>query len=82
MSAICIRYISERLSPEQLRTLHHEVAARIEREGQFWFASTDMKGKTWFRINPVNIYTTKETMRDLFETLRKYCMEAEKSASD
>ncbi len=82
MSAICIRYISERLSPEQLRTLHHEVAARIEREGQFWFASTDMKGKTWFRINPVNIYTTKETMRDLFETLRKYCKEAEKSVSD
>jgi aromatic-L-amino-acid/L-tryptophan decarboxylase len=77
MSAICIRYTSRRLSPEQLRTLHHDVAARIEREGQFWFATTDMKGKTWFRINPVNIYTTKETMKELFETLREYCKEAE-----
>jgi aromatic-L-amino-acid/L-tryptophan decarboxylase len=78
MSAICIRYKSKRLTTEQLATLHHEVAARIEREGQFWFASTAMKGKTWFRINPVNIYTTIETMEELFATLRKYCKEKER----
>lgn len=76
MSAICIRYKGEGLTNEQLAQLHHEVAARIEREGQFWFASTAIKGKTWFRINPVNIYTTIETMEELFETLQKYCREA------
>jgi aromatic-L-amino-acid decarboxylase len=75
MSAICIRYKAGDLNDQQLATLHHEVAARIEREGKFWFASTAMKGKTWFRINPVNIYTTKETMEELFETLQKYCWE-------
>jgi hypothetical protein len=78
MSATCIRYKAAGLSPEQLTRLHHEVAARIEREGQFWFATTSLKGKTWFRINPVNIYTTKETMEALFATLEKYCREAHK----
>ena len=66
MSAICIRYKNSNLTEEQLSKLHFDVAARIEREGRFWFASTKMKGKTWFRINPVNIYTTIETMNDLF----------------
>jgi glutamate/tyrosine decarboxylase-like PLP-dependent enzyme len=76
MSATCIRYKGEGLSNEELTKLHHEVAARIEKEGQFWFATTSLKGKTWFRINPVNIYTTKETMEALFNTLQRYCKEA------
>ncbi|MBC7950176.1 MAG: hypothetical protein H7Y42_19990 [Chitinophagaceae bacterium] len=61
--------------------MHHEVAARIEKEGKFWFATTSMKGKTWFRINPVNIYTTIETMDSLFETLSQYCDEWDNSAN-
>jgi aromatic-L-amino-acid/L-tryptophan decarboxylase len=76
MSAICIRYQSIGLSDQQATALHHEVAARIEREGKFWFATTMLKGKTWFRINPVNIYTTIETMDALFKTLQEYCSEA------
>ena len=75
MSATCIRYKGAGLDEGQLKQLHHEVAARIEREGHFWFATTEMKGKTWFRINPVNIYTTIETMDALFSTLQKYCRE-------
>lgn len=76
MSATCIRYKGEGLSNEELTKLHHEVAARIEKEGQFWFATTSLKGKTWFRINPVNIYTTRETMEALFNTLQQYCKDA------
>ncbi|MCB9356833.1 MAG: pyridoxal-dependent decarboxylase [Saprospiraceae bacterium] len=75
MSAVCIRYTGADLDEEQRAQLHHEVAARIEREGQFWFASTAMKGKTWFRINPVNIYTDTDTIIALFETLQRYCRE-------
>lgn len=75
MSAICIRYKSEELNQEQLKILHHEVAARIEKEGNFWFATTILKNNTWFRINPVNIHTTIETMEALFTTLLKYCNE-------
>lgn len=77
MSAICIRYKGKGLAKETLSTLHYEVAARIEKEGQFWFATTELKGKTYFRINPVNIHTTIETMEALFSTLREYCLEAE-----
>jgi len=75
MSAICIRYKAGGLINENATRLHHEVAARIEKEGNFWFATTMLKGKTWFRINPVNIYTTIQTMDALFKTLQQYCME-------
>jgi aromatic-L-amino-acid decarboxylase len=73
MSAVCIRYKTEGLSNEELSKLHYNVAARIEKEGQFWFATTELKGKTYFRINPVNIHTTIETMDALFKTLQEYC---------
>lgn len=80
MSAICIRYTGASLpfkewSNEDFARLHHEVAARIEKEGHFWFATTVLKGKTWFRINPVNIHTTIQTMEGLFNTLQQYCTE-------
>ncbi len=78
MSAICIRYKNEKLSNKDLTTLHQEVAARIEKEGNFWFATTELKGTTWFRINPVNIYTTIETMDTLFNTLQNYCSDKAK----
>lgn len=73
MSAICLRYKSDDLTKEQLSKLHYEVAGRIEKEGQFWFATTEMKGKTWFRINPVNIHTTKEHMKELYTVLKQTC---------
>ncbi len=78
MSATCIRYKGNELNDEQLTQLHHEVTSRVEREGHFWFATTVTKGKTWFRINPVNIYTTIKTMDTLFDALQQYCKEAEK----
>ena len=65
------------MTNEELSKLHYEVAARIEKEGKFWFATTELKGKTYFRINPVNIYTTIETMEALFKTLQEYCEKAE-----
>jgi aromatic-L-amino-acid decarboxylase len=79
MSATCIRYKGNGMDESQLKKLHHSVAARIESEGRFWFATTEMKGKTWFRINPVNIYTTIETMKNLFDTVSKYCKEYEEN---
>src|SRR5205085_12386209 len=82
MSAVCIRYKGNGLTNEELSKLHYQVAARIEKEGQFWFATTEPKGKTWFRINPVNIYTTIETMEALFKTLQEYCIEEEQKVNE
>jgi aromatic-L-amino-acid decarboxylase len=73
MSAICIRYKADGMSDEQSKQLHHEVTTRIEKGGQFWFATTAMKGKTWFRINPVNIHTTLAHMSNLFQLLKQTC---------
>jgi len=77
MSAICIRYKAESLDKQQLSKLHYDVAGRIEAEGQFWFATTEMKGQTWFRINPVNIHTTQAHMIELYEVLKQRCRAAE-----
>ena len=73
MSAVCIRYLADEFTDEQLTKLHHETASRIEKGGQFWFATTQMKGKTWFRINPVNIHTKIEHMKALYQVLKKTC---------
>jgi hypothetical protein len=37
-----------------------------------------MKGKTWFRINPVNIYTEMKHIDELFKILQDYCKDEEK----
>jgi aromatic-L-amino-acid decarboxylase len=79
MSAVCLRYKTEGLSREQERKLHHAVASKIERGGDFWFATTEMKGKTWFRINPVNIHTTEKHIRDLYALLTGTCRETERA---
>ena len=72
MSAVCLHFKTPGLTAEQNKQLHFSVTERIEAEGKFWFATTIMKGKTWFRINPVNIYTEQRHMDQLFETLKKY----------
>ncbi len=75
MSAVCLHYKTGSLTTEQSKQLHYEVAARIERGGKFWFATTEMKGKTWFRINPVNLNTTIQHMEELYSLLKNTCFE-------
>ncbi|MES2882535.1 MAG: hypothetical protein V4676_10330, partial [Bacteroidota bacterium] len=76
MSAICIHYKANELSSEQLTKLHRKVTAKIEREGKFWFATTELKGKTYFRINPVNINTTTAHIDALYLLLKNECSKA------
>ncbi len=73
MSAVCLRFAPQGVSEERLTRLHAEVARRIEQGGRFWFATTELKGKTWFRVNPVNFRTRLEHMDELFALLRKEC---------
>ncbi len=75
MSAICIRYRAPGLDLDetQLGQLHHEVARQIEAGGRFWIHTTQLKGRWWFRINPVNFRTRPEHMDELLETLSDLC---------
>ncbi len=73
MSAVCLRFAPHGVSEERLTRLHAEVARGIEQGGRFWFATTELKGKTWFRVNPVNFRTRLEHMDELFALLRKEC---------
>jgi aromatic-L-amino-acid decarboxylase len=74
MSAICIRFKGAGLNERESKELHAEVAQRVEQSGRFWMSTTELKGKTWFRINPVNFRTRKEHMEELFQLLRQECL--------
>src|SRR5215468_9594684 len=73
MSAICIRFKGADADNAESKDLHAEVAQRVEQSGRFWMSTTELKGKTWFRINPVNFRTRQEHMEELFELLQQEC---------
>ncbi|MGA6961863.1 MAG: hypothetical protein WBY38_20805, partial [Candidatus Acidiferrales bacterium] len=59
--------------------LHAEVAKRIEESGKFWISTTELKGKSWFRINPVNFRTRTEHMDQLLNLLEQECRDVVRS---
>jgi glutamate/tyrosine decarboxylase-like PLP-dependent enzyme len=73
MSAICIRYAPPGLSREAQDAVHPLVARRIEEGGRFWISTTELKGRTWFRICPVNFRTRPEHIDALFATMADAC---------
>jgi glutamate/tyrosine decarboxylase-like PLP-dependent enzyme len=73
MSAICIRYRARDLSEKESALLHAQVVRRIEEGGRFWISTTFLKGRTYFRINPVNLRTRIEHVDELFAVLRREC---------
>jgi aromatic-L-amino-acid decarboxylase len=76
MSAICIRYRNADLNTGDAKRLHAQVVERVEKSGKFWISTTELKGKTWFRINPVNFRTRKEHMDQLLALLEQECRSA------
>jgi aromatic-L-amino-acid decarboxylase len=76
MSAICIRYRGADPDEAESKQLHAEVARRIEHSGKFWFSTTELRGKSWFRINPVNFRTRTEHMDQLLALLEQECQAA------
>ena len=76
MSAVCIRFRAAALSENDAKQLHATVVERVERSGKFWISTTELKGKTWFRINPVNFRTRLEHMEQLLVLLEKECRAA------
>ena len=73
MSAICIRYRADGLNEAEAKKLHADVVERVEKSGKFWISTTELKGKTWFRINPVNFRTRTEHMEQLLALLGQEC---------
>ena len=64
------------MGEDRLAKLHAAVARRIEEGGRFWISTTSLKGRTWFRINPVNFRTRLEHMDELFKLLTRECASA------
>jgi len=80
MSAVCLRYHPAGLGEDRLARLHAQVARRIEQGGRFWISTTLLKGKTWFRVNPVNFRTRPEHLDELFVLLARECSAVLKSS--
>ncbi len=76
MSAVCIRYSVPELNGADAKSLHARVVRKIEESGKFWISTTELKGKTWFRINPVNFRTRTEHMDQLLAMLERECRSA------
>ncbi|MEX2571710.1 MAG: aminotransferase class I/II-fold pyridoxal phosphate-dependent enzyme [Gemmatimonadota bacterium] len=71
MSAVCLRYAPGGAGEEELERLHANVARRVEESGRYWISTTRLKGRTYFRINPVNFRTRTEHVEGLFELLKE-----------
>jgi len=80
MSAICTRYRGADPDEAKSKELHAQVVGRVEQSGKFWISTTELKGKTWFRINPVNFRTRTEHMEQLLTLLEQECRSALQSA--
>jgi glutamate/tyrosine decarboxylase-like PLP-dependent enzyme len=76
MSAVGIRYRGAGTSGADLDSLHLRVARRVQSGGQFWISTTELKGRTWFRVNPVNFRTRLEHMDALLDLLARECAAA------
>jgi glutamate/tyrosine decarboxylase-like PLP-dependent enzyme len=81
LSAICIRYRCVDLDEAQSKQLHAQVARRVEQSGRFWISTTELKGKAYFRISPVNFRTRTEHMDQLLALLEQECHRAVESMS-
>ena len=78
MSAVCIRYVpAGDLTGEQVETIHHRAARRVEESGEFWIGTTHLKGRTWFRACTVNFRTTLAHMSRLLGLLDEVCTSLE-----
>ena len=65
--------VSGELDEAQSRELHGEVAKRVEESGKFWISTTELKGRMYFRISPVNFRTRMEHMDQLLLLLEQEC---------
>lgn len=53
----------------------------IEKSGKVWISTTEVKGKMWFRINPISFPTLTEQMDQLLDLLEAECRAEIKRAS-
>jgi aromatic-L-amino-acid decarboxylase len=82
MSAVCLRYRpSSAVSAADTDALHRSVAERVEKGGEFWIGTTELRGTTWFRMCAVNFRTTLEHMERLMALLERECAVAERELS-
>lgn len=79
MSAVCLRYETGWEEEEQIKILHADVVRKIEKSGRFWISTTELKGRIFFRINPVNYRTKTSHIREFFDLLMAACTDTSRT---
>jgi aromatic-L-amino-acid decarboxylase len=81
MSGVCLRYVREGLDEPASAALHARVVQRLEERGRFWLSTAVLKGRTYFRVNIVNLRTRAAHMDELLGMLREECERASSEAA-
>jgi hypothetical protein len=68
-----IRHRDADLTEADSKRLHPLLVENVEKSGKFWISTTELKGRSWFRINPVNFRTRTDHMDQLLTLLEEEC---------
>ncbi|MCZ6689177.1 MAG: pyridoxal-dependent decarboxylase [Planctomycetota bacterium] len=69
ISIACARDVPVGMSDEQLDKRQQDLARAVVRSGVAWFATVMHDEKTWLRFNMVNLYTAREDIDRLVDSL-------------
>ena len=57
LSIACVRYEPTGFDEKGLEALQNRIAISVRKSGIAWFATTNHQGKSWMRLNMVNLHT-------------------------
>ncbi len=60
LSVACARWVPGGMTAEDADAVQNEIAERVANSGGAWFSTVRHGGKTWMRLNFVNLYTRDE----------------------
>jgi aromatic-L-amino-acid/L-tryptophan decarboxylase len=69
LSIACARWEPSGLTPEATDELQGAIARDVVATGKAWFSTTHHAGRTWLRMNMVNLYTGEHHVQQLADLL-------------
>lgn len=71
LSVACARWVPEGQSADAIDLLQGQLAESIAESGEAWFSTVRHDGKTWLRLNFVNLYTRDEHVERMVRLMRE-----------
>src|SRR5262249_49857394 len=71
LSIACARWEPQHWDGPSSDRLQEEIARQVVATGKTWFSTVRHGGRTWLRLNMVNLYTREEHIRRLVDLLHE-----------